>query len=120
MGKPKFLDDAAFRYLRLGEIDKFHQAIESRQQVDFSGADLRGVDFRNVKVDKLILRDSYLRDADLRGCDLRGVDMNGASIHNAKISGTYFPYALAPAEIQLSLAYGTRLRVAPAGGSVTP
>ncbi len=120
MGKPRFLDDAAFRYLRLGEVDRFHQSIEGRKVVDFSGADLRGVDFRNVKVDKLVLRDSYLRDADLRGCDLRLVEMTGASIHNAKISGTYFPLEISASEIQLSITYGTRLRVPAAERSSAP
>jgi uncharacterized protein YjbI with pentapeptide repeats len=114
MGKPKFLDDPAFKFLRLGEWQRFHQAIEERKTVDFTGADLRGVDFRNVNVSKLILRDAYLRDADLRGVDLRGVDMAGASLNGAKISGTYFPLELSAAEIRMSLRHGTRLRVLPA------
>lgn len=111
MARPNFLDDPAFKCLRAGDIDGYHRAIESRKVVDFTGADLRGVDFRNADVSKLILRDGYLRDADLRGCDMRKVDLAGVSIHSAKISGTYFPYEIDAAEIQLSLKQGTRLRV---------
>jgi uncharacterized protein YjbI with pentapeptide repeats len=110
MNKPRFLDDEAFRHLRAGEFERFHRAIESRRSVDFSGADLRGVDFRSVDFSKLILRDAYLRDTDLRGCDLRQVDLEGASMHNAKIAGAYFAENLAPAEIQLSIQQGIRLR----------
>lgn len=110
MGKPKFLDDTAFRALRVGDLEAYHRAIEARKVVDFSGADLRGMDFRNAEVNKLILRDAYLRDADLRGCDLRQVDMAGASLQGAKISGTYFPQEIEAAEIQLSIKQGTRLR----------
>jgi uncharacterized protein YjbI with pentapeptide repeats len=111
MGKPNFLDDPAFKCLRVADLDGYHRAIEGRKTVDFSGADLRGVDFRGADVSRLVLRDAYLRDADLRGCDLRGVDLAGVSIHSAKISGTYFPYEIDAAEIQLSLKQGTRIRM---------
>lgn len=110
MAKPRFLNDEAFKCLRVGEIDQFHRIIESRSLVDFSGADLRGTDFRNVDFRKITLRDAYLREADLRGCDLRQVDLEGASLHNAKIAGVYFSESLSPEEIQLSVQHGTRLR----------
>lgn len=110
MNKPQFLDDEAFRHLRAGDFENFRRATEHRKAVDFTGADLRGVDFRSVDLSKIILRDAYLRDVDFRGCDLRQVDLEGASIHNAKIAGVYFADNLTPAEIQLSIQHGTRLR----------
>ncbi len=111
MTAPRFLDDPAFRSLRVGDMAGYRQAVEGKLVVDFSGADLRGTDFRSADLSHVVLKDAYLRDADLRGCDLRHIDLGGASIQNAKISGAYFPCNLSPAEIQMSLKYGTRLRV---------
>ncbi len=114
MPVPRFLQDPAFKLLRVGEIEAFHKNIQGRGSVDFSGTDLRGTDFRKVDLSRLILRDAYLRDADFRGCDLRHLDLQGASLQNAKISGAYLPTNISPAEIQMSLQFGTRLRTAPA------
>lgn len=111
MTEPRFPDDPAFKLLRAGELDAFHDAIKERDTVDYSGCNLRGVDFRHVDLRKFTLRDAYLRDTDLRGCDLRHLDLSGASLHNAKISGTYFPYDISPAELRMSLRHGTRLRI---------
>ncbi|NLY02527.1 MAG: pentapeptide repeat-containing protein [Rhodopirellula sp.] len=113
MSTPRFPDDPAFKSLRIGDLEGYRQAVEGRSVVDFAAADLRGTDFRKADMSKVILKGAYLRDADLRGCDLRHLDLEGASIHNAKISGTYFPRNLSPAEIEMSLKYGTRLRVEP-------
>ena len=110
MGLPRFLDDLAFKALRVGDLEEFHLAIADRKVVDFGGTDLRGTDFRNVDLRKLILRDAYLRDADFRGCDLRHMDLDGISMHNAKISGTYFPKNVSAYEIRMSLRHGTRIR----------
>lgn len=110
MPAPKFLQDPAFRLLRVGEVEAFHKNIEGRDIVDFSGTDLRGTDFRKVDLSRIVLRDAYLRDADLRGCDLRQVDLEGASLQNAKISGAYLPANLSAEEIRMSLRHGTRLR----------
>ena len=109
-GAPRFLDDEAFKALRVGELREFHAAIANRKKVDFSGTDLRGTDFRNADLSKVILRDAYLRDADFRGCDLRHMDLDGVSMHNAKISGTYFPKNVPAHEIRMSLRHGTRIR----------
>lgn len=114
MPTPRFVSDPAFRLLRVGEIEAFHESIEGRDSVDFSGTDLRGTDFRKVDLSRIILRDAYLRDADFRGCDLRHLDLQGVSLQNAKISGAYLPDNVSPAEIQMSLRYGTRVRTAPA------
>jgi uncharacterized protein YjbI with pentapeptide repeats len=110
MGKPNFPQDPAFKLLRAGELDAFHQAIEGRDVVDFTGTDLRGTDFRKVDLSKVVLRDAYLRDADLRGCDLRNLDLEGVSLHGAKISGTYFPHNVSAVELRMSLRHGTRIR----------
>lgn len=110
MGKPSFPEDPAFKLLRAGDVDAFRLAIEGREIVDFSGADLRGTDFREVDLSKVVLRDAYMRDADLRGCDLRGLDLEGVSLHGAKISGAYFPANVGALEIRMSLRHGTRIR----------
>ncbi len=110
MGTPRFLNDPAFKSLRVGALEEFHRAIADRKVADFSGTDLRGTDFRNVDLSKLILRDAYLRDADFRGCDLRHLDLDGVSMHNAKISGAYFPKNVTSHEIRMSLRHGTRIR----------
>lgn len=110
MAAPRFLQDPAFKLLRVGEVEAFHKNIEGRDVVDFSGTDLRGTDFRKVDLQRIVLRDAYLRDADFRGCDMRRLDLQGASLQNAKISGAYLPDALSAEEIQMSVHYGTRLR----------
>lgn len=111
MSQPRFVNDDAFRALRMGEVDAFHRMTADRERIDFSDADFRGTDFRKVNVAKLVLQGAYLKDADLRGLDLRGHDLEGCSLHNAKIGGTYFPVALTAAEIQMSVHHGTRLRM---------
>ena len=111
MSTPRFPQDAAFKLLRVGEIDAFHKSIEGRDPVDFTGTDLRGTDFRRVDLSKIILRDAYLRDADFRGCDLRHLDLVGASMQGAKISGAYFPDNITASELRMSIRHGTRLRV---------
>ena len=111
MGKARFIDDEAFRCLRSGDAATFHRLVERRSVVDFTDADLRGTDFRNVDLSKVILRGAYLKDADLRSLDLRKVDLEGTSIHNARIGGTYFPHNIPAAEIEMSVRYGTRMRV---------
>ena len=110
MAKPIFRDDAAFKCLRMGELDGYHRAIRDRKVVDLSDSDLRAVDFRGADLSKLVIRDAYLREADLRGCDLRHLDLEGVSLYHAKISGTYFPENLAPEEVRLSVEHGTRVR----------
>jgi uncharacterized protein YjbI with pentapeptide repeats len=111
MAQPRFLDDPAFKSLRLGDFEAFNRLIASQKLVDFTNADLRGVDFRGIAdPGKITVRGSYLRDADLRGLDLRSWDMEGCSLYQAKISGTYFPVNLSPQEITCSIQLGTRMR----------
>jgi uncharacterized protein YjbI with pentapeptide repeats len=110
MAQPKFLDDPAFRCLRIGDLNGFQQQLAGRKELDLSDCDLRGVDFRGLDLGKVLLRGSYLRDADLRGVDLRHIDMEGCSMYHAKVSGAYFPTNLSAAEIGMSVQYGTRVR----------
>jgi uncharacterized protein YjbI with pentapeptide repeats len=58
------------------------------------------------------LSGSYFRQADLRGVDLSTCQLAGVSLHNAKISGVLFPKSLSAEEITLSVAHGTRMRLA--------
>lgn len=110
MAQPMFLDDPAFRCLRVGDFNGYSQQVADRRQVDLSGTDLRGVDLRGIDLNKVVIRDAYLRDADLRGLDLRNLDMEGCSLYHAKVSGAYFPANVAPEEIVASVHYGTRIR----------
>lgn len=115
MSRPKFVDDEAFRCLRSGNLAGFESAVAKRDAVDFSDADLRSTDLRKANLEKVILRGAYLKDADLRGVDLRKHDLEGCSLHGAKVGGAYFPDTLTPAEIQMSVTLGTRVRNTPAG-----
>ncbi|MEO2048364.1 MAG: pentapeptide repeat-containing protein [Pirellulales bacterium] len=110
MSMPRFHGDPAFKMLRMGDIDAFHEAVTGRATIDFSECDLRGVDFRKVDLSNFVLHDAYLRDADFRGCDLRHLDLAGVSMHGAKIGGTYFPDNVSASEIRMSLRHGTRIR----------
>lgn len=110
MSEPRYLEDPAYRCLRVEDIDGYNMAIINRPEVDFTDANLRSVDLRRADLEKVILRGAYLRDADLRGCDLRGMDLEGASFHNAKVAGAYFPGNVAAEELKLSLEHGTRIR----------
>ena len=111
MPQPRFLDDPAFKALRLSDFEAYNRHVVGRKQVDFSNADLRGVDFRGVaELTKLDVHGAYMRDADLRGLDLRSWNMEGCSLYHAKISGTYFPPNVRAEELALSVDYGTRIR----------
>lgn len=110
MPQPKFLEDPAFRCLRVGDFDGYNQHVADRREVDMSETDLRGVDLRGIDLSKVIVRGAYMRDADLRGLDLRHLDMEGCSLYHAKVSGTYFPVNLSPQEIVASVQLGTRMR----------
>jgi len=111
MAQPRFLDEPAFKSLRLSDFEEFNGLVASQKIVDFTDADLRGVDFRGIAdPGKISIRGAYLRDADLRGLDLRGWDMEGCSLYHAKISGAYLPVNLSPQEIANSVQLGTRMR----------
>lgn len=113
MAEPKYLEDPAYRCLRVEDIDGYEMAIINRPEVDFTDANLRSVDLRKADLEKVILKGAYLRDADLRGCDLRHMDLEGTSFHNAKVAGAYFPYNVHALELEMSIVHGTRIRTAP-------
>lgn len=112
MAQPRFLDDPAFKALRLADFEAYNRAADGLKQVDFSNTDLRGVDFRGVTdIEKLVVRGAYLRDADVRGLDLRSWDMEGCSLYHAKISGAFFPAKISAQELANSVHLGTRIRI---------
>jgi uncharacterized protein YjbI with pentapeptide repeats len=111
MSSPRFIEDPAYRYLRMGDFAGFEREASGRREVDFSDADLRGVDLRGADLSRVILRGAYLRDADLRGVDLRHMNLEGCSLLAARVSGTYFPASLSAQEIANSVELGTRLRM---------
>ncbi len=93
--------------------DEFNRRVEAmaNTEIDLSGGQFRGYDLRRFNLQQANLTDCYLRNADLRGLDLSHAQLAGASIKDAKISGVLFPVALSASEIELSLHYGTRLRL---------
>ena len=110
MSKPEIKQDPLYRLLRNEDIKSFN---EQRQELDTSSlrsGDYRGRDLRNMDADGLDFSNAYFRNADLSGIDFRNTNLEGASLMDAKLSGCYFPEALSPEEIRLSLDTGTRLR----------
>lgn len=110
MDKPYIKKDPLYQLLRNEDIKGFN---EQRDQIDNSelrSGDYRGRDLRNMNAKSLDFSNSYFRNCDLSGIDFRETNLEGASLLDAKLSGTYFPSELGPAEIRLSLETGTRLR----------
>lgn len=111
MAEPIISHDPLYRLLRDGQIEQFNQRVKSGEVADLTSCDFRHTNLQGLIADKLDLSNGYFRQADLRGIDFRACkSLEGASIHGAKISGVYFPEALSPEEITLSLQHGTRLR----------
>lgn len=108
--KPEIKQHPLYQLLRDGKIDEFNARKAKGESCDLTYADLRGLDLRGLDADGLDFSGSYFRQADLRGIDFRKANLEGASINSCKISGVYFPDALEPAEIDLSLNHGTRMR----------
>ena len=108
---PQMKDSEQFRALRLGDIEHFNQRRAEGEDPDLVRANLRACDLRGAHLEGLSLADAYLKLADLRGLDLRECNLEGASLHNARVGGTYFPLGLDPQEIQMSLQFGTRIRI---------
>ncbi len=108
--QPHIPDNAMVHMVREGEHKQFNSLRASGTQCSLENVNLRGVDLRLFNLDGVSLRGAYLRNADLRGLDLRSCNLEGASLKDAKISGTFFPAAIAATEIQLSMTHGSRLR----------
>ena len=103
--------DSKLRELLMdGRIDAFNEEIGDKD-VDLQNLDLKGVDLRGANLKSADLRGAYLKNADLRGMDLSAANLRGASLQNARVSGVLLPKGLSPAEVEMSLKYGTRLRV---------
>jgi uncharacterized protein YjbI with pentapeptide repeats len=107
---PAIKDDPMYRLLREGKTKEFNERKAGGESCDLSGADFRGVDLTGIDADGLDFSNCYFRMSNLRGVDFSTANLQGASIHGAQISGVYFPAALAPEEITLSLEHGTRMR----------
>ena len=86
-GKPRESADPLYLLLREGRVEEFNRRLKAGERVDLRGCNLRGLDLRTARLD-------------------------GASLHAAHISGVYFPAEFAPAEIEMSVRMGTRLRAA--------
>ena len=107
---PKQTRNELYRLIREDDIEAFNTRRKEGVCCDMRGLDFRGQDLRRMKADGIDFSNSYFRQADLRGLNLTACRLEGASIHGAKISGVYFPKELSPAEIRLSLEFGTRMR----------
>jgi uncharacterized protein YjbI with pentapeptide repeats len=90
-GKPRTSTEPLYLLLREGRVEDFNRRRAAGEQVDLTGCNLRGLDLRTCRLD-------------------------GASLHAAHVSGVYFPAHFAPAEIELSVRLGTRLRPTPEHG----
>jgi uncharacterized protein YjbI with pentapeptide repeats len=103
-------DDPLYRLLREGKTQEFNEQKARGVPVDLVYCDFRATDLRGINADGVDFSGCYFRQSDLRGIDFTRCNLEGASINAAKISGTLFPYELSPAEIELSLLHGTRMR----------
>ncbi len=110
MTKPVIKSDPLYQMLRNEDVKAFNEARDTLDTSELKSGDYRGRDLRNMNADGLDFSDAYFRNSDLSGIDFRNTNLEGASILDAKLSGTYFPEALSPEEIRLSLDTGTRLR----------
>jgi uncharacterized protein YjbI with pentapeptide repeats len=109
-GKPRQPTDPLYLLIREGRFEEFNRQRKAGEKCDLHGCNFRGLDLREFDLADVDFTDSYFRQADLRGQDLRRCQLQGASLHAAHISGVYFPIELAPAEIEMSVRLGTRLR----------
>lgn len=110
MAVPQIKSDPLYLLLSNGEIEEFNRRMLGGETCDLTDCDFRGADLRGLDAAGLNFNGSYFRRADLRGIDFSVSRLEGASIHGAHIAGVYFPSALSPEEIKLSLLYGTRMR----------
>lgn len=107
---PKQVRNELYRLIREDDIKGFNARRSKGETCDMRGLDFRGQDLRRMDAEGIDFSNSYFRQADLRGLNLSTCRLEGASIHGAKISGVYFPKEISPAEIRLSLEFGTRMR----------
>lgn len=109
-GIPRQPDETTYQLVREGRFEEFNRLRKAGGSCLLQACNLRGLDLREFDFANVDLSDCYFRQADLRGMDLRTARLEGASLHAARISGAYFPVELAPAEIEMSVRLGTRMR----------
>ena len=112
MAQPRFLDDPAFRALRLSDFEAFNRHVAGLKVVDFSNADLRGVDFRGVadigQNHRPRLVHARHRSARPRHPQLG--TWKAARCTTPRSAAPIFPTNLSPHEISNSIQLGTRMR----------
>lgn len=108
--QPKDANNPLYKLLQDENIKEFNARRANGETVDLNGALLRGLDLRLMNATGLDMSNAYLRGADLRGIDFRSTLLEGASMAEAKISGCFFPKALSPEEIRMSVEKGMRMR----------
>ena len=111
--QPRITQDPLYHLLREGEIKEFNKRRAAGESCDLTGTDLSRLDLREMNADGLDLSNAYFRMTDLRGIDFRNTRLEGASFASANISGCYFPKALSPEELLLSVTHGVRVRYLP-------
>ncbi|HUO95533.1 MAG TPA: pentapeptide repeat-containing protein [Steroidobacteraceae bacterium] len=112
--KPRLSADPMYLLIREGRVEEFNRRKAAGEKYELRGANLRGLDLRELDVAGGIdFSNAYLRQADLRGLNLAKCRLEGASLHAAHVSGVLFPVELEPAEIEMSVRIGTRLRYRP-------
>ncbi len=107
---PKISNDALYQLIRNEKYDEFNKRKSTGEKCDLRGHNFRGLDLRKLDLTGLDLSNCYFRQTDLRGLNLTTCRLEGASLHDANIAGVFFPKELAPEEIALSRASGTRMR----------
>jgi len=108
--KPEIKQDPLYQMLRQEDIEAFNAHRDTLDTGQLKSGDYRGRDLRRMNARGLDFSNAYFRNADLSGIDFRETNLEGASLMDAKVSGVYFPDAISPEEIRLSLETGTRLR----------
>ena len=103
-------DNTAYLLLREGRISEFNTLKAENKIADLTNLDLRGTTLCGLDANGLDLSGCYFRQADLRGIDFSRTNLRGASFNGSKISGALFPTEISAAELELSLAHGTRIR----------
>jgi len=103
-------NDEMYQLLRDEKIAEFNQRKAEGEVVDLTHCDLRSLDLRGIDAKGVDFTGSYFRQTDLRGINFSTSILQECSLNGAKISGAYFPKELTPAEIQMSLTHGTRMR----------
>ena len=112
--KPRLSADPLYLLIREGRVEEFNRRKAAGERCDLRNCHFRGLDLRTLDPAGLDLSGAYLRQSDLRGLNFSKTRLEGASLHAAHVSGVLFPVELEPAEIDMSVRLGTRMRYRPA------